>query len=300
MSIKKSFRNFFTAQTNSRLKDLLLVLPTYLWIIIVFFIPVFSVLILSFAELSPVTRTVVNFPVLSNYAKLFIRTDYARLLLRTFFIAVTVTASSVLFAYVVAYFIAFRVLKNKYTVLFLFQAPYFATYMLILLAWRLMLGSTGVINSLLLYFGLISEPIKLLGYNLFSVWLVLTATWFPWLILPIFVSLEKIDRVLLEASDDLGASPITTFLKVTFPLSLPGVFVAVLFVFIPTMGEFIAPAVVGGRTGILFGNLIYDFFLKGFRWDVAAAFTVYLLIITFIAVFLLYRRIGFRKLMESL
>ncbi|WP_309492882.1 ABC transporter permease [Candidatus Hecatella orcuttiae] len=120
------------------------------------------------------------------------------------------------------------------------------------------------------------------------------------MILPIFVSLEKIDRVLLEASDDLGASPITTFLKVTFPLSLPGVFVAVLFVFIPTMGEFIAPAVVGGRTGILFGNLIYDFFLKGFRWDVAAAFTVYLLIITFIAVFLLYRRIGFRKLMESL
>ncbi|KUO41278.1 MAG: hypothetical protein APZ16_00140 [Candidatus Hadarchaeum yellowstonense] len=282
------------------LRGILLVVPTYLWLIVTFLIPVISVLMLSFAELHPVTKNIVSFPTMNNYLTLFTNLDYVVVLLRTLLLTVAVTISSVGLAYAVAYFITFKILKNKYTILLAFQAPYIASYMMVLLAWRLLLGRSGVINSLLMSMGLTSGPIELLGYNAFSVWLVLTATWFPWLILPIFVSLEKIDRSLLEASQDLGASPFTTFLKVTFPLSLPGVFVAILFVFIPTIGEFVAPAVVGGTTGLMFGNLIYDFFLKGFRWDIGSAFAVCLLCIVILAVLVLFRKIGFEKLMESL
>lgn len=293
---KKHFQEPWTA----KLRGFMLVLPTYLWLIITFLIPVFSVLVLSFAELQPVTKDILRFPIMENYAILITNLDYTVVLLRTLLLTVAVTISSVGLAYAVAYFITFKVLKNRYTILMAFQAPYIASYMMVLLAWRLLLGRTGVINSLLMSIGLTNAPIELLGYNAFSVWLVLTATWFPWLILPIFVSLEKIDRSLLEASQDLGASPAKTFLKITFPLSLPGVFVAILFVFIPTIGEFVAPSVVGGTTGLMFGNLIYDFFLKGYRWEIGAAFAVCLLCIVLLAVVALFRRIGFEKLMESL
>lgn len=297
----KPLRKFFHDLPNRiGLRGLLLVLPTYAWLIITLIIPISFILVLSFAKLDAVTREIIKFPVIGNYAVLISTFDYFKVLVRTVFLAIGVTISSVAIAYLIAYFITFRISKYKYFVLFLLQMPFFASYMLILLAWQLILGKTGLINSFLMSLGLTNTPIGLFGYNLFSVWLVLTNTWFPWLILPIFVSLEKVDRSLLDASQDLGASSFQTFIKVTFPLSLPGVFVAILFVLVPTLGEFVAPRVIGGRSGLMFGNLIEDFFLKGFRWDIGSAFTVYLLGTALLAAYLLYRRIGFSRLMEGL
>jgi len=297
----KPLRKFFNDLPDRiGLRGLLLVLPTYAWFIITLIIPISFILVLSFAKLDAVTREIIRFPVIDNYAVLISTFDYLKILFRTVSLAIGVTISSVGIAYLIAYFITFRISKYKYFVIFLLQTPFFASFMLILLAWRLILGKTGLINSFIMFLGLTNTPIGLFGYNLFSVWLVLTNTWFPWLILPIFVSLEKIDRSLLEASQDLGASSFQTFMKVTFPLSLPGVFVAILFVLVPTLGEFVAPSIIGGRSGLMFGNLIEDFFLKGFRWSVGSAFTVYLLGIALLAAYLLYRRIGFRRLMEGL
>jgi spermidine/putrescine transport system permease protein len=297
----KPLRKFFNDLPDRiGLRGLLLVLPTYAWFIITLIIPISFILVLSFAKLDAVTREIIEFPVIDNYAVLISNFDYLKVLFRTVSLAIGVTISSVGIAYLIAYFITFRISKYKYFVIFLLQTPFFASFMLILLAWRLILGKTGLINSFIMFLGLTNTPIGLFGYNLSSVWLVLTNTWFPWLILPIFVSLEKIDRSLLEASQDLGASSFQTFIKVTFPLSLPGVFVAILFVLVPTLGEFVAPRVIGGTSGFMFGNLIEDFFLGGFRWSVGSAFTVYLLGIALLAAYLLYRRIGFRRLMEGL
>ena len=152
--------------------------------------------------------------------------------------------------------------------------PFWTSYLLRVFAWKVILGYNGVINSGLKSLGLIAEPLEFLLYNPTAVVITLAHAWAAFAILPIYVSLEKIDRSLIEAATDLGDGPVMRFLRVTLPLSMPGVIAAGLLVFIPTVGDYVTPRLVGGTTGIMIGNIIQSMFGRGNNWPMGAALSV--------------------------
>ena len=186
----------------------------------------------------------------------------------------------VLLAYPLAYYLALSGTKRKYVLLLLLIAPFLTSYLLRVLAWKVILGNNGVLNSFLAWTGIRSadHPLSQLLYSRFAVMLVLAYVWVPFVALPIFVSLDNLDRRLLEAASDLGASRRQAFLRVTLPLSLPGVVAAFFFVFIPTVGEFVTPSLVGGTSGYMYGNQIADLFSTGFPdWETGSVLALFLL-----------------------
>jgi spermidine/putrescine transport system permease protein len=205
---------------------------------------------------------------------------YLRLFWKSVKMSLAVSAIVVVLAYPLAYYLALSGTKRKYVLLLLLIAPFLTSYLLRVLAWKVILGDHGVINSFLFWTGVRSpdHPISQLLYSRFAVMLVLGYIWLPFVALPIFVSLESLDRRLLEAASDLGASRLQAFRKITLPLSLPGVFAAFLFVFIPTLGEFITPSLVGGTSGYMYGNQIVDLFGTGFPdWQTGSVLALFLL-----------------------
>jgi spermidine/putrescine transport system permease protein len=207
---------------------------------------------------------------------------YLALFWKSVKMSLTVSAIIVLLAYPLAYYLALSGTKRKYILLLLLIAPFLTSYLLRVLAWKVILGNEGVINSFLVWTGLRSpdHPISQLLYSRFAVMLVLGYVWLPFVALPIFVSLESLDRRLLEAASDLGASRLQAFRKVTLPLSLPGVAAAFLFVFIPTLGEFVTPSLVGGASGYMYGNQIVDLFGTGFPdWETGSVLSIFLLLV---------------------
>lgn len=199
---------------------------------------------------------------------------YPMLLWKSIKISGAVTLATVGLAYPMAYFIAFHVKKNKLIWLILITVPFWTSYLLRVFAWKIILGYNGVFNSGLMSLGLIEEPFMFLLYSQFAVVLTLAHAWAAFAILPIYVSLEKIDRSLLEAATDLGDGPVARFLRVTLPLSMPGVIAASLLVFIPTVGDYVTPNLVGGTTGIMIGNVIQSMFGKANNWPLGAASSV--------------------------
>lgn len=206
---------------------------------------------------------------------------YMGLFWKSIRISLTVSVVVVLFSYPVGYFLALCVKKRKYVLLLLIIAPFLTSYILRVFAWKIILGDRGVINSFLFWTHLrgADHPISWLLYSQFTVILVLAYVWIPFVALPIFVSLDGLDRSMLEAASDLGASRFRTFLRVTLPLSLPGVFAAFLFVFIPTIGEFVTPLLVGGTSGYMFGNAINDLFTRGLDWQTGSVLALFVLLV---------------------
>jgi spermidine/putrescine transport system permease protein len=205
---------------------------------------------------------------------------YLKLFWKSVKMSLTVSAIIVVLAYPLAYYLALSGTKRKYILLLLLIAPFLTSYLLRVLAWTVILGDQGAVNSFLFWTGLRSPdaPLSQLLYSRFAVMLVLGYIWLPFVALPIFVSLESLDRSLLEAASDLGASRLQAFRRVTLPLSMPGVVAAFLFVFIPTLGEFITPSLVGGATGYMYGNQIVDLFGTGFPdWETGAVLAMFLL-----------------------
>jgi spermidine/putrescine transport system permease protein len=205
---------------------------------------------------------------------------YLKLFWKSVKMSLTVSAIIVLLAYPLAYYLALSGTKRKYVLLLLLIAPFLTSYLLRVLAWKVILGNEGVINTFFVWTGLRSpdHPISQLLYSRFAVMLVLGYIWLPFVALPIFVSLENLDRRLLEAATDLGASRLQAFRRITLPLSLPGVVAAFLFVFIPTLGEFVTPSLVGGTSGYMYGNQIVDLFGTGFPdWETGSVLAIFLL-----------------------
>src|SRR6266496_501966 len=204
---------------------------------------------------------------------------YLSLFWKSVKMSLIVSAIIVLLAYPLAYYLALSGTKRKYVLLLLLIAPFLTSYLLRVLAWKVLLGNQGVINTFLVWTGLRSadHPISQLLYSRFAVMLVLGYIWLPFVALPIFVSLENLDRRLLEAASDLGSSRLQAFRRVTLPLSLPGIMAAFLFVFIPTLGEFITPSLVGGANGYMYGNQIVDLFGTGFPdWETGSVLAIFL------------------------
>jgi len=196
-------------------------------------------------------------------------------------ISLTVSVIVVLLAYPVGYFLALVVRKRKYILLLLIIAPFLTSYLLRVLAWEVILGDSGVINSFLSLIHLRSSdhPVTWLLNSQFSVVLVLAYVWVPFVALPIFVSLDNMPRSFLEAAGDLGANRWQTFWRVTFRLSLPGTIAAFVFVFVPTIGEFVTPQLVGGPSGYLYGNAIQDLFTKSTDWQTGSVLATFLVAI---------------------
>jgi spermidine/putrescine transport system permease protein len=205
---------------------------------------------------------------------------YLRLFWKSVKMSLVVSVLVVLVAYPLAYYLALSGTKRKYVLLLLLIAPFLTSYLLRVLAWKVILGDQGVVNSFLFWTGLRApdHPLSQLLYSRFAVVLVLGYVWLPFVALPIFVTLENLDPRLLEAASDLYASRLQAFRRVTLPLSLPGVAAAFLFVFIPTVGEFITPSLVGGTSGYMYGNQIVDLFGTGFPdWETGSVLSLFLL-----------------------
>ena len=226
-------------------------------------------------ELFPTDTGVVS---LSSWQRLLTGGSvYMGLFWKSIRMSLTVSAVVVLLAYPTGYFLAMCVGRRKYVLLLLIIAPFLTSYLLRVLAWKVILGDGGVINSFLTTTGITDSPVSWLLYNRFTVMLVLAYIWVPFVALPVFVSLDNLDRSLLEAAGDLGANRLRTFVRITLPLSLSGVFAAFLFVFIPTLGEFVTPLLVGGTSGYMYGNSINDLFTKGLDWQTGSTLALFLL-----------------------
>jgi len=209
-----------------------------------------------------------------NYQRILDTPIYLSLLWKTIKVAATITGITILMAYPMAYFIAFHVHRNKALWLLLVTAPFWTSYLLRVFAWKILLGYNGALNSGLIGLGLIEEPLEFILYNSAAVVLTLTHAWAAIAILPIYVSLEKIDKTLLEAANDLGETPFRSFLRVTLPLSMPGVIAAALLIFIPIVGDYVTPALVGGSSGQLIANLVQAMFGKANNWPLGAAVSI--------------------------
>jgi spermidine/putrescine transport system permease protein len=222
---------------------------------------------------------------------------YRHLFWKSVEMSLVVSVSIVLLAYPLAYYLALSGTRRKYVLLLLLIAPFLTSYLLRVLAWKVILGDQGVINSFLVWVQLRSpeHPISQLLYSRFAVMLVLAYIWLPFVALPIFVSLENLDQRLLEAAGDLYASRWRAFVAVTLPLSLPGVIAAFFFVFIPTIGEFVTPSLVGGTGGYMYGNQIVDKFGAGFPdWETGSVLALFLLVVVAVltGVFARFMRVG--------
>jgi len=254
-----------------------LIAPPLLWLVVFFAIPVVLVGLLSVGG-------IVLFPgdavwTFSSW-KSFLDLDsvYMGLFWKSIKMSLIVSAICVVIAYPIAYFLALGTSKRKYTLLLLIIVPFFTSFLLRVAAWKFILGDQGLVNSFFYSTGLRADehPIPQLLYSQFTVMLVLGYVWIPFVALPIFVSLENLDRRLLEAASDLGASRWQAFRRVTLPLSLPGVVAAFVFIFIPTIGEYVTPSLVGGNKGFMFGNAIQDLFGPGFDWTTGAVLSMFL------------------------
>jgi len=268
------------------LRGYLLLSPTLLVMICLMCVPLFMLVAYSFwtQNYLDIDKTFT----LPNYEAYFQKPIYAALMFKSIRMSLYCTFATLLLAYPMAYFIAFKVTKNKLIWLILITVPFWTSYLLRVFAWKVILGFNGVINSGLISLGIISDPLEFLLYNPTAVVLTLAHAWAAFAILPIYVSLEKIDRSLLEAATDLGDTPKERFWRVTWPLSLPGVIAAGLLVFIPTVGDYVTPKLVGGTTGIMIGNIVQSQFGKANNWPMGAALSVIsmlmitILVVTFI------------------
>src|ERR1700733_14676428 len=211
---------------------------------------------------------------LDQYAHAFGRASYRSLFYRSLAISSVVTLVTVGLAYPMAYFVAFRVEKSKFIWLILLTIPFWTSYLLRVFAWKVILGYNGVITSGLMSLGLIHEPLQFLLYNPTAVVVTLAHAWAAFAILPIYVSLEKIDRSLLEAAADLGDGAVRRFMRITLPLSMPGVIGAAILIFVPTTGDFVTPALVGGTQGTMIANLIEVEFNGVGNWPLGAALSL--------------------------
>lgn len=216
---------------------------------------------------------------LKNYRTALTEPMYRDLLWRSLRISILVSLFTVALAYPVAWFISFHGGRHKGLWLFLITIPFWTSYLLRVMSWKVILGFNGVLNSALMGLGILSEPSQALLYNSTAVVITLTHAWAAFAILPIFVSLEKVDRSLIEAATDLGDGPLRTFLRVTLPLSVPGVIAALLIIMIPTAGDYVTPKLVGGSEGVMIANAIQVQFGKALNWPLGAALSVTTMIV---------------------
>jgi len=286
------------AGSRRRLATLGLVSAPVGYLALFFLIPVLMVAAYSVGMLTLLPQD--DYLSLQPWRDLMFGSIYIGIFWRSVWMALVVSVVSVVVAYPVAYFLALVAGLRKYTLLLVIIAPFLTSYLLRVLALRVILQEDGVVNSFLRTVGILGadEAIGWLFNSRFAVYLVLAYVWVPFVALPIFVSLESLDHALLEASNDLGAGRWRTFWTITFPLSLPGVIAAFIFVFIPTIGEYVTPLLVGGPGNFMFGNAIQGAFLQGLDWQFGSAMSMFLVFAVVVLIVLFGRYLNVRTVTE--
>ena len=277
---------------------LMLISPTAFYAVLLLAAPLATVLL--FSLLTGGRGQITWDFTLQNYIEVWSGPVYRAIMLRSLVVAFGVTLVTVLIAYPIAYFVSFHVEPSKKAIwLFLITIPFWTSYLIRVFLWKVILGYNGVVNSGLLSIGVIDEPLQWINYNVGALIMTLAHAYAPFAILPIFVSLEKIDRSLLEAGQDLGESRLRTFWRVTLPLSMAGVIAATLIVFIPTIGDYVTPDLIGGGKLPMIANMMEVQMLKinnkplGSAIAVSAMFIVAVIAVGF--VFLNRRFVGGQK-----
>jgi spermidine/putrescine transport system permease protein len=274
------------------LGSMMLVATPSLYVFLLLIGPVVLIALYSFNLATNITGATTAFDTANWHSFLFAADNPFRdRFLRSLLITLAVSVGAVIGAYPLAYFLAFVAGRHRYTILIALLAPFFTSYLLRVVAWQVMLNNNGVVNSALWQLGLREHGHAIGGliYSNFSVGLVLFYTWVPFVALPIFVVLDNMDRNLIAAAHDLGSGRLSTFLRVTLPLSLPGVLSGFVFVLIPTTGEFIAPLLVGGPSSQMFGNSIQSFFGDTPNWNYGAVLALALVAVVLVLLLLFGR-----------
>lgn len=269
-----------------------------LWIGVFFVAPVLLIALYSVGGISGLSPNDIAEFTLTPWKDFLTSPTYMGLFWKSVRMSAFVSVTTVILAYPVAYLLALVAGRRKYTLLLVIIVPFLTSYLLRVLAFRVILGRQGVINSFLSTVGDIDEPVTWLFYSDFAIYAVLSYVWVPFVALPIFVSIESLNLQLLEASSDLGASRWRTFRSVTFPLSLPGVAAAFIFVFIPTLGEFVTPTLVGGPGGFMFGSAIQSAFTMGLDWQFGSAMAMFLVFTVAILIAVFGRYLNARTVVE--
>jgi len=260
-------------------------LPPLLWVAVFLLVPYALLLCYSFWSVSP-SQTITHSWTLDNYRELFRVNVYLQTLFRSMWIAARVMIFSLLLGYPLAYYLSFYAGARKDLFYQLVIIPLWVSYLVRAYAWKTILGSDGVLNTLLQYLHLTKHPLEFLLYSPFAVVLTLTHIYTPFAVLPIYAALEHIPRNLVEASSDLGASPLQTFWRVIFPLSIPGVLAGATFAFVLSLGDFLAPLLLGGPSGIMISNIVVSLFGSAYNWPLGAAISLCMLLLVVSLLFL--------------
>jgi len=269
----------------SRGYRLAVTVPPLAWVVLFLFVPYLLMFCYSFWSVSS-SQTIVHSWTFDNYRQLVSVDVYWQTLLRSMWIAARVMLFSLLLGYPLAYFLSFHAGRWKDLYYQLVIIPLWVSYLVRAYAWKTILGSDGVLNTLLQYVHLTSHPLEFLLYSPFAVVLTLTHIYTPFTILPIYASLEHIPRNLVEASHDLGASPFETFCRVILPLSIPGVIAGATFAFVLSLGDFLAPLLLGGPSGVMISNIVVSLFGAAYNWPLGAAISLCMLVLVVTLLFL--------------
>jgi spermidine/putrescine transport system permease protein len=275
---------------SSKAQGLALISPTVLYLLFTLVAPLLLVVFLSFMTRGAYGNIIYRFN-LENYTRL-IDTLYLRILGYSLMTAALTTVGTILIGYPLAYFISRAPARQRAIYLFLILVPFWTNFIIRIYAWIMILRTEGLLNTFLLKLGIIQLPLEIL-YTPTAVLIAMVYEFLPFMVLPLYTSLEKIEPAQLEAAADLGARPYKAFLRVTLPLSVPGIIAGTILVFIPAMGMFVVPDLMGGAKTILVGNLIRNQFLTARDWPFGAAASMLLLILTLIFTLYYTRRAGF-------
>jgi spermidine/putrescine transport system permease protein len=265
----------------------LLLFPAMTWLVVFFVAPLFIVLIYAFLERGTYGGVIWQFTTV-NFARVF-DSLYLNTFFRSVYIAVVTTLVSLILGFPLAYFIATRPGRSRNTLLLALMIPFWTNFLIRTYAWLTMLRTnTGLINVSLVSMGILKEPLPLFG-NDFAIILGLVYGWLPVMVLPIYAALERLDRSLIEAANDLYAPSWRVFLRIIWPLALPGVVAGSMLVFIPALGAFVTPAILGGGKSLMIGNIISNQFLSAHDWPFGSALSTLMMGLMLMATLIYFR-----------
>jgi spermidine/putrescine transport system permease protein len=262
----------------SRAYKLAVSLPPIAWVLLFMLLPYGLLFLYGFWSVTPAQQIAHSWN-LQNYSELVRVPVYLEVLFRSIRIAATVTMLALLLAFPLAYYVSFYAGARKELLYQLVIIPLWVSYLVRAYAWKTILGSDGVLNTLLQYLHITNYPQAFLLYSPFAVVLTLTHIYTPFTFLPIYAAMEHIPRRLVEASQDLGASPIQTFWRVIVPLTIPGIIAGATFSFVLSLGDFLAPLLVGGPSGIMISNIVVGLFGAAYNWPLGAAISVCMMVL---------------------
>jgi len=275
--------------TTTNLRGILLVLPATVWLLVFSVAPVILLITMSFWT-SSIFGTTTDFT-LDNYRVILDDPIYFKVLAQTIRISATVTLISLIVSYPMAYFIATRPSATKALFLVLLFLPFWSSYVVRTFVWLPMLGRTGLVNTILMKLGIINAPLDWLLYNEGATHVALVYVYTLFMTLPIYLSLDKLDPKLIEAAADLGAGPWRTFRRVILPLSMPGVLSGCVMVFLLACGAYVTPQLLGGTSGIMFGNIIAPQYTVTNNWALGCALSVVLILVVSFCLIILGRKV---------